>query len=78
MCKRDVANTWSLACRATVRENPGARPTSPRQGALPLTRARHGRPAKNFWGAAEVRDVELDEGPVGIIMSYLHKEDHEN
>jgi hypothetical protein len=23
-------------------------------------------------------DVELDEGPVGIIMSYLHKEDHEN
>jgi len=23
-------------------------------------------------------DVELDEGPVGIIMSYLHKEDLEN
>ena len=23
-------------------------------------------------------DVELDEGPVGIIMSYLHKENHEN
>ena len=23
-------------------------------------------------------DVELDEGPVGIIMPYLHKEDHEN
>ena len=23
-------------------------------------------------------DVELDEGPVSIILSYLHKEDHEN
>jgi len=23
-------------------------------------------------------DVELDEGPVGIIMSYMHKEGHEN
>ena len=23
-------------------------------------------------------DVELDEGPMNIIMSYLHKEDHEN
>jgi hypothetical protein len=48
----------------------------------------------NFWGAAAdgmpenlkaeacyevaMGDVELDEGPVGIIMSYLHKEDHEN
>jgi len=27
---------------------------------------------------AAMSDVELDEGPVGIIMSYLHKEDHEN
>ena len=48
----------------------------------------------NFWGAAAdgmpenlkaeacyevaMGDVELDEGPVGIIMPYLHKEDHEN
>ena len=48
----------------------------------------------NFWGAAAdgmpenlkaeacyevaMGDVELDEGPVGIIMSYLHKENHEN
>ena len=23
-------------------------------------------------------DVELDEGPLGIILSYLQKEDHEN
>ena len=48
----------------------------------------------NFWGAVAdgmpenlkaeacyevaMGDVELDEGPVGIIMSYLHKEGHEN
>ena len=48
----------------------------------------------NFWGAAAdgmpesdiagvcyevaMGDVELDQGPMKIIMSYLHKEDHEN
>ena len=48
----------------------------------------------NFWGAVAdgmpenlkaeacyevaMGDVELDEGPMGIIMPYLHKEDHEN
>ena len=48
----------------------------------------------NFWVAAAdgmpenlkagvcsevaMGDVELDEGPVGIILSYLQKEDHEN
>ena len=47
-----------------------------------------------FWGAAAdgmpenlkaeacyevaMGDVELDEGPMGIILSYLQKEDHEN
>ena len=48
----------------------------------------------NFWGAAAdgmpesdiagvcyevaMGDVELDQGPMNIIMSYLHKEDREN
>ena len=38
----------------------------------------------NFWGAAADGMPESDiagvcyEGPMNIIMSYLHKEDHEN